>query len=379
MRDGIELGKLRYIVKKGLSAHIIFSRVRTVLKAFKYSKSLNKTKGKTKENESKMNQFYFLMRVIKQCVGIDISKSTFTASISTRFEKGELQIGETRTFKNEVTGFNQLLRWVRKQHITSVELVYLMEATGVYYESLAHHLFKIKQQVHVVLPNTSKHYFGSLNIKTKTDQVDARILSRFGVERSHKFWQAPSEELLHLRHLTRYYVQLQEQKTALSNIGHSKENSHGVQSFILKTNKRLIARIDKEITSCKAEIARLVSSDERLSKKVEKLQTIKGVGLMTIATVIAETLGFQHVKSAKQLTSYAGYDVVHRESGSSIKGPTRISKKGNKYIQKALFFPAMVSCRYNQTLKENYVRIVKKKQSKMVGQVAIQRKLLILI
>ena len=107
--------------------------------------------------------------------------------------------------------------------------------------------------------------------------------------------------------------------------------------------------------------------------------TIKGVGLMTLATIVAETLGFEHFKSAKQVVSYAGYDVVQRESGTSIKGKTRISKKGNKYIRNALFFPAMVATRFNTDLKATYLRITSTKTSKMIGQVAIQRKLLVLV
>jgi len=80
------------------------------------------------------------------------------------------------------------------------------------------------------------------------------------------------------------------------------------------------------------------------------------------------------------LVSYSGYDVVQRESGTSIKGKTRISKKGNRYIRNALYFPAMVACRHNETLKETYIRINRNnKTSKMIGQVAIQRKLLVLI
>lgn len=105
---------------------------------------------------------------------------------------------------------------------------------------------------------------------------------------------------------------------------------------------------------------------------------IKGVGLITVATVVAEALGFEQVKNVKQLVSYAGYNIIQRESGTSIKGKTKISKKGNRYIRNALYFPTMVSCRYNPDLKQTYLRIIQNKPSKMIGQVAIQRKLLIL-
>ena len=319
------------------------------------------------------------MAVIKQSVGIDISKATFAACICYRHDNETINHSEVKSFKNEKTGFNQLIRWVRKICDSNIGTNFLMEATGVYYECMAHYLHNLKQTVHVVLPNTSKHYFSSLNIKTKTDDVDAKLLSRFGVERIHKVWQPPSPRLIELRNLTRYYVQLQEQKTAINNIKHSKEESFEVQEFIIQSNQKLIVQIDKQIEMCKRKIEQQIRLDKEISDKVDKILTIKGIGLITVATILAETLGFVQVKNAKQLVSYAGYDVVQRDSGTSVKGKTRISKKGNKYIRKALYFPAMVSCRYNPVLKQNYLRIVQRKSVKMIGQVAIQRKLLILI
>ena len=283
------------------------------------------------------------------------------------------------SFSQDQKGYNQLLRWVKQIAVKGPEVVFLMEATGVYYEPLAYHLHKIKKTVHVVLPNTSKHYFSSLNIKTKTDHVDARVLSQFGAERLHKSWEPPSPVLRQLRNLTRYYVQLQEQKTALGNIKHSKDSSYEIQAFILKSNTKLIEQIDKHIQECLSAIKKLIASDNALQDKVQRLSTIKGAGLITIATIIAETNGFEGFSSARQLTSFAGYDVVQRESGTSIKGKTRISKKGNRYIRNALYFPAMVACRFNPHLKAAYLRIVINKPSKMIAQVAIQRKLLTLI
>lgn len=319
------------------------------------------------------------MSITKQSVGIDISKSTFTACLCQRDEAGSLTFSKAAEFSQDQQGYNQLLRWVKQLTVKGPDVVFLMEATGVYYESLAYHLHKIKKTVHVVLPNTSKHYFSSLNIKTKTDYIDARVLSQFGVERQHKAWAPPSPILRQLRNLTRYYVQLQEQKTALGNIKHSKDQSYEVQDFILKSNCKLIDQIDKHIKDCLKAIEKLIASDTAIQEKVRKVSTIKGVGLITIATIIAETNGFDGFNNAKQVASFAGYDVVQRESGTSIKGKTRISKKGNRYIRNALYFPAMVACRFNADLKAAYLRIVMNKPFKMIAQVAIQRKLLTLI
>jgi len=174
-------------------------------------------------------------KIIHQSVGIDISKDNFTCCICKKAEQMSLSFTQVCEFKNDKTGHNQLVKWVRKQTEKKVEIVYVMEATGVYYEPLAHHLHKLKQHLHVALPSKIKHYFKSLNVKTKTDLNDARVIAQFGAERKLYSWQPPSPVLLSLRDLTRMYEQLQVQKTACTNMLHSKMHSYEVNAFVLKS------------------------------------------------------------------------------------------------------------------------------------------------
>ncbi len=108
------------------------------------------------------------------------------------------------------------------------------------------------------------------------------------------------------------------------------------------------------------------------------MTSIPGISYISAATVIGETLGFESIVNAKQLTSYAGYDVVLRESGN-FKGKTRISKKGNSHIRAALHMPSMTCVRCNPTLKQFYNRLKPKKAKPLVALIAVQRKLLILM
>jgi transposase len=319
------------------------------------------------------------MDLRKQAIGIDISKHTFTACLGSLSQDGTSRLSPPQTFDNTKSGFNRLLRWSKAMIDTTAPVVFLMESTGVYYQRLAHHLHGIGKTVHVVLPNKSSHYAKSLNVKTKTDAVDARVLARFGLERTHRVGQPPSALLGELRNLTRYYVQLQEQKTAINNIAASKQDAHQVQAFITSSSKTLVGQVDRQIERCKQQIEQLIASDQVLSDRVDQLASIKGVGRLTVAIILAETRMFEGIVNVRQVASYAGYDVVERESGTSVKGKTRISKKGNRYIRNALYFPAMVACRFNPDLKEFYQRVIQKKPSKMVGQVAVQRKLLVLM
>jgi transposase len=320
-----------------------------------------------------------MQTTIKQCVGIDISKASFTACICRKLLSGEALLSSVESFENSKLGYNQFVKWSRKLTNPSVEVLFLMEATGIYYEGIAYHLHKLSQSVCVILPNKVKHYAKSLNIKTKTDIVDARVIAQMGAERDLPHWQPPLAILKQLRDLTRLYTDLKQERTVYLNRLESENASASVSPFVINSNRAILKELEKQIRQCEKEIEKTLFAEAWLAEKVNKLMTIKGVGLLTLAIIIAETQGFALVKSRKQLASYAGYDIVQRESGTSIKGKTRISKKGNSRIRASLYFPALVASRHNPELKEDYQRINLGKASKMVGVTALQRKILLLI
>ncbi len=315
----------------------------------------------------------------KCCVGVDISKDDFTACFAFGEETAKYSFSSVEKFPNEKRGFNRLMRRVRKQASTHHELTFLMEATGVYHESPAYHLHGLKQRVCVVLPNSIKHYGISLGISSKTDPIDARLPARPGVEREHRLWTPPGKDLRKLRQLTRYVGQLKDQRTAIENLRHSQESEYETAALVARSMKKVLKPINQAIDDTRQEIEQLIAQTPPLSEKLKYVLSIPGVGLHSAAVIIAETQGFEHIRSIKQLTGYAGYDVVMRESGSSVKAKTHISKKGNSYLRAALFYPAMVATRFNPEMKRFYLRINGRNTSKMVGQVAVQRKLLALI
>ena len=265
-------------------------------------------------------------QLTQKSIGIDIAKESFSACVCQRDLSGDEVLSEVAEFRNSKTGFNQLVKWSKKFTRPSPEVIYVMEATGSYYENLAHHLYDLKQQVSVMLPNKVNHYAKSLNVKTKTDSVDARVIAKLGVERKLSLWQPPSPVLKYLRDLTRQCSDLKKERTVFINRLKAIKSGFDPQPFIIKSNKAIIKELTKQIEKCETEIKNHIQSEEWLRSKVEKILTIKGVGITTVAIILAETQGFEFVQNIRQLTSYAGLDVVRRESGTSVMGKTRISK-----------------------------------------------------
>jgi transposase len=316
---------------------------------------------------------------LKYSVGFDCSKDDYEACVSIIDSEQKVTIKATRKFKNTKKGFEDSEYWVSKHHKEKVPIVIVMEATGNYYENLAFFFHQKGYRVNVVLPNKAKKYMESRGIKTKNDPVDARGLSQMGAEQQLRKWEPYSEDIYKLRMLTRQDERLSSYKTQLSNQLHSLEYSMYENKLVQKQIKDMLMLVEKQIEESKKQIELLVTTDPKMQEKVSKILPVTGLGVATIAAVIAETNGFELIESLKQLTSYAGYDVIENQSGKRV-GKTRISKKGNSHIRRAMYFPALSAVRWGEKSCVNlYERVYERTKIKMKGYVAVQRKLLCLI
>lgn len=319
------------------------------------------------------------MKLIKQNVGVDISKKTFDATFVNLYEGQEVKTKEHKKFDNSKDGIVRFSKWCSGLRDKDLDLHITMEATGVYYESLAYQMKDKKfTVVHVVLPNNAKKYFESLNTTVKTDKVDSKLLGFLGVERKLRVFMPMSDIYIALRTLSREKEQLINERTMVMNQKHAETHSeHTLKKTIARYNQR-IKYLRKQILMIESDIKKLVDKDERLSEKIKKIETIPGVGFNTIVGIIAETGGFENFTSIKQLVSYSGMDVVIKQSGQ-WRGGSRISKKGNSHIRKLMYMPTLSIIRYSSIFKNNYNRIIEGKEFKMKGVIAMQRKALGLI
>src|SRR5699024_10183303 len=126
--------------------------------------------------DRRMASFKKLKHMNKAIVGIDESKDDFHACFKVREGSQKSIIKGRRKFKNSEKGCKELLELINeRERDTDVQV--LMEATGVYHESLAYFLYEQGFLVSIVLANKMKNYLKSLNIKTKTDRTDAASIA----------------------------------------------------------------------------------------------------------------------------------------------------------------------------------------------------------
>ena len=137
---------------------------------------------------------------------------------------------------------------------------------------------------------------------------------------------------------------------------------------------RQLKNLDKEIGLLESEIEKLIRANEQAL--FTRLKTIPGVGKKTSMLLIVSTNGFRDFESSGQLSSYFGIAPNERSSGSSVRGKSRISKRGDSLVRNHLFLCSFTACVHNPQCKALYDRIVRKGKSKKLALIAVCNKLL---
>jgi len=285
----------------------------------------------------------------------------------------------SRNLPNNKGGLQKLIRWVMKLTKAEVKILFAIEATGVYHERAAEYLFDKGMSVSVLVPRRVSNFTKSLEIKTITDDISALAIAHFGLLKKLELWKKPDQINRYLRDLTREREQLMQERSSVKNMLHAEQAGAWGNPNAIARMKSHIAFLDKQIKEIEHEIDKAVDNNKPLKEKLKVIQSIKGVGLITAVTIVSETDGFSLILNSRQLVSYAGLDVIQKQSGTSVRGKPRISHRGNRHIRKALHFPALTAIRHDLVMRGHFSRLVSRHGIKMKAAVAVQRKILVLV
>ena len=315
-------------------------------------------------------------KIVKQVAGIDVAQKELVVCLGRMYDDWAPELYSHKTFPNHEKGFMALVLWVKKLAVEEVPVRFVMEATGVYHESLAYFLEEKGYESSIVLPNKISNYSRTLEVKTVTDKTASEAIARFGLERKLDPWKRPKKLFKNLRQLTRERDQVVQMRTMAKNQLHAEQAEAEPNPGSVTRIKQQIVFLNKQELQIKKELLELSKQDSQVQQSVKLLCSITGVGSLTATTVLAETNGFELIRNKRQLTSYAGLDVKEKQSGTSVKGKAHISKRGNRYLRKAMHLPALTAIRHDDRFKAIFARLVSKHGIKMKAAVAVQRKLL---
>lgn len=290
---------------------------------------------------------------------MDISKDTFDVH-SERY--GHEQ------FTNDKGGFHRFL-----ESLTVRDLV-VMEATGYYHVQLADFLLGYEVSVSVVNPLSVKRFIQMRLNRVKTDRSDAFQIREYALLNEVSLYTGRSPRQAERLQLSRYLDTLIKRRTVLKNKLHGEEVLGIPSKMVVDCMKKELEGLGRLIGEVDGRLDMLVKED--YAEQLTVLKSIPGIGERTAIYLLLMTEGFTKFENAGQLVSYAGISPTIRESGSSVKGRSRISKMGNKKLRNLLFMCSFNACRSNRGCRELYERLVRKGKSKKLALLAVSNKLL---
>ena len=296
-------------------------------------------------------------------LGIDIAKASFQAAL---LHNGKLH---HHRFDNSAQGFAQLQTWLVKHRCKRLHAG--MEATASYGDELALFLYLAGHTVSIVNPARIKGFAQSQLQRNKTDQLDATLIARFCQQQAPEAWTPPPAEIQQLRALMRRLAALQEMRQQEVN----RLEQAGNQALIRESLEKIIATLDGEIARLRQLIKDHIDQHPDLKRDRELLMSIPGIGETTAAWLLSEVQVAAY-SSARQVAAHAGLTPRHHESGTSVHGPTRLSKTGKARLRRALYLPAVVAKRYNPIIRAFCQRLEKRGKRPMEIVGAAMRKLL---
>lgn len=289
-------------------------------------------------------------------VGADISKATI-----------DLYIKPTEEFMCIDNSLKAFKEWLKESKLLSeTEVLVIMEHTGRYSRKFECFL-ATKGLNYCKLPALEiKRSIGM--IRGKSDKIDARRIAEYGwLRRNILAAEVPCDNhIAKLKDLWSLRAKLVRDRSGFINrLKELKATEVKVDKVLEKIHQNYIEIFTKDIVQLEEKIKEVISANEEIQKTYTLISSIKGVGLIVATYMITSTGNFTKFDNARKFNCYAGLAPFKYESGSSIRGRSRVSHLANKDVKTLLNLAASSAVRYNSELKKYYEKRVAEGKKKM--------------
>lgn len=292
-------------------------------------------------------------------VGIDVAKE--------RLDVALLPAGTKFSVPRTRQGYQDLLARLPDPETCLV----ILEATGGYEREIVAELLSRGHQTAVVNPRQVRYYARALGILAKTDELDARVLARFGEQVRPRCVLEAAPQLAELQQLVDRRRQLLELRTAETN---------RLEQITSKTARKSVAQVvktlNKELERVEVEITRLLESNDDWKRKAELLLSVPGIGATTAAALLADLPELGQINRC-QVAALVGLAPFNHDSGT-LKGQRTI-RGGRGPIRNSLYMAALSAMRCNPAIKRFAERLAQKGKVFKVRITACMRKLLVIL
>ena len=213
----------------------------------------------------------------------------------------------------------------------------------------------------------------------KDDKTDSKDIAFYACTNTHKLRPSamPARSIQQLKLL---FAEREKVLKAQSIFARTAENKEFVSKEVFDTvealNRSITNQLNKSLTEIEAKMLDIIASKEQLWQQYKLVTSIPGIGTQTAIYLLIATKGFEVFENWRQLACYAGVAPFPYQSGTSIKGRTKVHPLADKKLKSLLNMCAMVAVRHDNELKVYYKRKTAEGKSKMLVINNVRAKLL---
>ena len=297
--------------------------------------------------------------LIESFVGIDIAKRQLDVCV--------LPGPQRFALAHDEQGLQDLIARMRQLQPTLIAV----EATGGYERRLAAELLMADLKVSVVNPARVRHLAQAQGTLAKNDRLDACNLAQYAqIVRPAAQEKIPQKQA-ELSALVARRRQLIEMLVMEGN-RLEKQPVDQVKQSIAK----ITTLLEQQRQEIDHRIAEALRSDDEWNGKMQKLQSVPGVGPTTAATLLAELPELGKL-NRRQIAALAGLAPFDADSGQWHG--RRFIRGGRKSVRVVLHMATLTATRCNPLIQSYYQNLKAKGKSFRCAMVACARKLLILL
>ena len=304
-------------------------------------------------------------------IGIDVSKATLQVYIPIK--------DENISIDNSVKAIRALYAKLKKYYKKEAkDIIFVFEPTGTYSSVLKHFCADKGIPAFIVNPRQSAHFAKALDNRSKSDIIDAVMLSKMAMMAGQNQIVVPiiDEVQETLREMLTLYKLLQKQRTALSNHLEALEAKKRI-TVITKKVKKEILHFKEQEALLVDEMLALIHADKKLSSDLKNITSFIGIGNLAGIALLHLFISYPEA-NRQQISALSGLDPIETTSGTSLNRRSRISKRGNSIYRSILFMPVLSSTRLNPHMKAFYDRLKANNKHTTLAQIAVMRKMILI-
>jgi transposase len=303
--------------------------------------------------------------------GVDIAAASFMAA----WARPGHPPSTPHPFEQSSAGFAAFQKHLAATGVAPQATLVVLEATGSYWVALAVEMHSAGYRVAVVNPAHVHNYAKSLARRGKTDGLDTRLLTQFGLERKLETWTPPPAIYHELRQRLVARDGLLTMRQQARNQLHALEQWPVRIAAVQQQMMQVIESLDEQLRTLEKALGEVLA-DGAWAVSAAHLQSIPGLGMVTVAWLLVGTVNFTTCETPEAAAHYAGLAPLERQSGTSIRGRPSIGHGGNGRLRTALYMATLSAARYNPVIKSFYTRLRAAGKPAKVARCAAARKLM---